>query len=258
MTSSRVPVIYQDKDTVIHNRDSRVKLAIFFMLFLYLFLAPTWQWLAIAVGLGLVLAALAGTSWKWIAVLWAIHIPTFVTVILVPAGSEILAGEYGKAMEALSGELRLVLAWSAAIIVSLSLLSTMDADDLTRGLRGLRVPAVIAFAVGLSYRLLYATLSETFRIADAMKIKGVDLEPKRPIRFIWNSLRISLPVLFAVLRRGPVLMSALEMRGFIKGHGKGNSKLDFGDIVFLLIALTVFGLAVCDRFNLLPFSLGGK
>ncbi|WP_026736311.1 energy-coupling factor transporter transmembrane component T family protein [Fischerella sp. PCC 9605] len=255
MTSSRVPVLYQDKDTVIHRRDPRVKIVLFFLLFLYLFLAPNWEWLMVATILGLILAAMSRTPWKWIALLWAIHIPTFITLILVPAGADLLAGDFSKALEAATAELRLVLAWTASIIISISLLSTMDADELTRGLRSLRLPGVVAFAVGLSYRLLYTTLSEAFRIADAMKMKGVDLDPRHFFRFIWNSMKISLPVLFAVLRRGPTLMSALEMRGFLRGRNSGLGKLDLGDVVFLLIGLIVFGLAVCDRFGVLPFSL---
>ncbi len=129
----------------------------------------------------------------------------------------------------------------------------MDADDLTNGLRGLKFPPIAAFAVGLSYRLLFVTLSEALRIADAMRLKGVDLETKNPLKWITNSLKLCLPVLFAVLRRGSTLMSTLEMRGFMKGRTvKSLGGWDIGDIILLLIGLVLLVWSIGDRFGWLP------
>jgi energy-coupling factor transport system permease protein len=50
---SRVPVLYQDHDTILHRRDARVKILLFALLFVYLFVAPTWQWLLLPTALGL-------------------------------------------------------------------------------------------------------------------------------------------------------------------------------------------------------------
>ena len=253
MTSS-VPTLYRERDTFIHHRDPRVKILLLILLFFFLFLAGSWEWMLVAVILGLLQAIVARTPWKWMAVLWAIHLPTFIVLILVGAAQPLFAGNFAKVAETAAAELRLILAWSAAIVISVSMLSTMDSDDLTRGIRGLRLPPVVALAVGLSYRLLYTTLGEAFRIADAMKIKGVDLNPKHFFRFLWNSLRLSLPLLLAVIRRGPTLMSALEMRGFQRGSARlGN--IGFWDAIYFLIGLSVFVLAVCDRFGWLPFTL---
>ncbi|MUG91398.1 hypothetical protein F7734_02390 [Scytonema sp. UIC 10036] len=254
MTSSSVPTLYQERNTFIHCRDPRVKILLLILLFFFLFLAGSWQWMLVLVILGLIQAAIARTPWKWMAVLWAIHIPTFLALILIPAAGPLFAGNFAKVAEVATAELRLILAWTAAILVSVSMLSTMDAEDLTKGIRGLHLPSVVALAFGLSYRLLYTTLGEAFRIADAMKIKGVDLDPKHFFRFIWNSLRISLPLLFAVVRRAPILMSALQMRGFRTGHVRLGA-IDFWDAVYFLIGLTVFGLAVCDRFGVLSIPV---
>lgn len=253
--AARTLVLYQDRNTVIHHRDPRVKVLLFLLLFVFLFVAPSWEWLLVAVVLGLILAMVSRTPWQWICFLWAIHLPTFLVLLLIPAGEALLAGNYSKALEAVVGELRLILAWTAAIVISVSLFSTVDPNGLTKGLRGIGFPAVVAFAVGLTYRLLYATLNEAFQIADAMRMKGVELDPKHPLRLIWNSLRISLPLLFAVLRRGPTLMSALKTRGFSKRRPElGN--FDLGDIFLLLIGVALFGLALGDRIGVLPFSLG--
>jgi energy-coupling factor transport system permease protein len=194
----------------------------------------------------------ARTPWKWLAVLWLIHLPSFIVLVGIPAGRQLFAGNFEINEDIVSG-LRLTLAWTAAIFVNVSLFSTMDANDLTNGLRGLGVPAMAAFAVGLSYRLLYTTLSEIFQIADAMKLKGLDLETKNPFRRIASSLKLSLPVLFTVLRRGPTLMSALEMRGVLKGRKESElPKLDPADVALLACSLVVCGLALSARLGLLP------
>ncbi|MEM7555897.1 MAG: energy-coupling factor transporter transmembrane component T [Cyanobacteria bacterium P01_A01_bin.84] len=251
MTNS-VPVLYRERNTFLHQRDPRVKIFLFFLLFLFLFIAPNWQWLLLLAIIGIVLAAVAQTPWKWLVVLWAVQIPSLLVIIGIPVVKQLLSDNFEFSDDIISA-FRLLLAWSAAIFISLSLFSTMDADDLTHGLRGLKVPAIAAFAVGLSYRLLYVTLTEAFQIADAMKIKGVDLETKNIFRLIKNSLKLSLPILFAVLRRGPTLMSALEMRGFIQGkRGRHLGKLDLGDLGFLFAFIALFGCALGERVGVLP------
>lgn len=249
--TARVPVLYRDYGTIVHQRDPRVKILLLLLLFIFLFIAPTWQWMSLAVVLGLVTAVLARTPWRWLVVLWAIHIPTFVVLFLIPASSALFSRNYAKIAEAATGELRLIMAWTAAIVVSISLLSTMDPNDLVRGLRGLRLPRIAAFAVGLTYRLLYTTLAEAFQISKAMQIKGVEMETKNPFRLVWNALRISLPVLFAVLRRAPTLMATLDMRGFGR-RSSGLGKLDLGDWLLLLLGIVIVGLALGDRVGLLP------
>ncbi|MBD2257229.1 energy-coupling factor transporter transmembrane component T [Pseudanabaena sp. FACHB-2040] len=251
--TARVPVLYRDYDTVVHDRDPRVKILLLLLLFFYLFVAPTWQWMLVPVVLGFLTAVLARTPWKWLAVLWAIHLPTFIVLMIIPAGGAILAGDYGKVIEVATTELRLILAWTAAIVVSISLLSTMDPNDLTRGLRGLRLPGIVAFAVGLSYRLLYTTLAEAMQISKAMQLKGVELDTKNIFKLVWNSMRLSLPILFAVLRRAPTLMATLETRGFGR-KSSGLGKLNLLDWIMLLIGVAVLGLALADRVGGLPDS----
>ena len=250
--SARVPVLYRDRDTWLHNRDPRIKLLMSLFLFLFLFFSPSWQWLALTVVLGLVTATIARTPWKWLMVIWLLQVPSFLIIIGIPLYKQLSSGGIEFNDDIMSA-IRLILAWTSAIFVSLGLFSTMDADDLTNGLRGLKFPPVAAFAVGLSYRLLFVTLGEALRIADAMRLKGVDLETKNPLKWITNSLKLCLPVLFAVLRRGPTLMSTLEMRGFMKGRRVNSlGGLDLGDIILLSIGLGLLIWSIGDRFGFLP------
>ena len=122
----RIPVLYQDRETIIHRRDPRVKLLLFALLFVFLFVAPTWQWLLVPSVLGATLAVLARTPWTWLAVFWLIHLPSFLVLVGIPAGGQLVAGSLALT-KGLAAGLRLVLAWTAARLVSVSLLSTVDA-----------------------------------------------------------------------------------------------------------------------------------
>jgi energy-coupling factor transport system permease protein len=249
--ATAVPVLYQERDTVIHRRDPRVKMLLFALLFVFLFVAPTWQWMLVPTLLGILLALVTRTPWKWLAVLWLIHVPSFLVIVGIPAAKLLLAGKFTLNDE-LAGGLRLLLAWTGAIFVSVSLFSTMDSDDIIHGLQGLGVPRVAAFAVGLSYRLLFLTLRDILQIADAMKIKGVDLETKQPVRLIRHVLQLSFPILFAVVRQAPILMAALEMRGFLQPRQRQAWAFDTGDVALAGSGFLVCGVALIARLGLLP------
>ena len=75
------------------------------------------------------------------------------------------------------------------------------------------------------------------------------------LSFVWHAPQLSLPVLFTVVRRTPVLMAALEMRGFHRQHGRRLPRINVGDLAFLGTGVLVFGLALTDRLGRLP-SLG--
>ena len=247
---SRVPVLFRDKDTVIHRRDPRVKVLLLGLLFVYIFVAPSAQWMSLAVLAGLLLAVLARTPWRWLAALWAIHIPTFVALVVIGGWGSVTSGDWTGVLDAGGAHLRLVLAWTAAILVSVSLFSTIDPDDLSRGLRGVGLPAAAAFGLGLSYRLLYTSLTETASIADTMRLRGLRLEWRRPVRFIKESIQVSLPVLFSVVRRGPMLMATMQMRGYSRDAQLG--RLQAADVAVLAIGVAVVAGAVVARWGPLP------
>ncbi|MCZ2815098.1 energy-coupling factor transporter transmembrane component T [Modestobacter sp. VKM Ac-2984] len=250
---SRVPVLYRDHDTVVHRRDPRVKVLLLGLLFVFIFVAPSAQWMSLAVLGGLLLAVLARTPWRWLVVLWAIHIPTFVALILIGGWGSVTSGDWAGVIDAGGAHLRLVLAWTGAILVSVSLFSTIDPDDLSRGLRGVGLPAAAAFGLGLAYRLLYTTLTETASIAETMRLRGLRLEWRRPIRFIAESVQVSLPVLFNVVRRGPMLMSTMQIRGYSQDAQLG--RLRVADVAVLAIGVAVVVGSAVARWGPLPTTL---
>ena len=109
------------------------------------------------------------------------------------------------------------------------------------------------FGSGLSYRLLYTTLTETASIAETMRLRGLRLEWRRPIRFVAESVQVSLPVLFNVVRRGPMLMSTMQIRGYSRDAQLG--RLQVADVAVLAIGVAVVAGAAVARWGPLPTTL---
>lgn len=97
---------------------------------------------------------------------------------------------------------------------------------------------------------VYSALGETLEIADTMRLRGVRLDWRRPVRFVRDALQISLPVLFTVFRRGPSLMATMRIRGFAtEAH---LSRLGIADVAVLGIAVAAVGGAILARWGPLP------
>jgi energy-coupling factor transport system permease protein len=240
--SAPAPAPFRDADTFLHRRDPRAKTALFLMGFVYIFLAPDWPWMLLLAGLGLALAMAGRTPWRWLAVLWAINLPSFVALLAAPLWRG--SGEVGS-----GGTLHVVLAWTAAILVSVSLFSTMDPRAVTQGLRGLGAPASAAFTVGLAYRLLFATLRDALRLVAALRLKGATPRAREPLRLPGAAARLVLPVLFAVLRRAPVLIASLELRGYAEAVRAPSRRLDAADAGLLAAGAALLLAAAIDRFG---------
>ncbi|MGF1457552.1 MAG: energy-coupling factor transporter transmembrane component T family protein [Leptolyngbyaceae cyanobacterium] len=252
---ARVPIIYNDKDTILHRRDARIKILMFVFLVLFLYFAPTWQWMLGMTVLGLLLALISQMPKRFLLVLWLLQLPNILALVLVPIIGQLIASgglEYSGRL-AFGG--RLSLAWSAALFVSVSLVSTMTVKELADGLRGLGLPEFICFVVEYVFLLVYRSADDVFRIANAMRAKGVDLEIRNPMTWITGIPLLMVPTIISVLRRAMPMMSVLEMRGFsaTKRRKKLNlPKIDSLDISFLVGSVAVFVLAVGVRFGWLP------
>lgn len=248
--SLRVPVLYTEKDTFLHRRDPRAKWLVFVALVMFLYTAPTWPWMVTMALLGLFMAYVAKLSWKWVLVLWLLQLPNFLALIIILAARDLFAGDVQPFDGSLAFGLKPGFAWSAALFVSISIFSTMDIDELTDGLRGLKVPEIVCFTFGYAFLLLYTSLSDVFRIVDAMSVKGIKLKTKDPFRLVPNLAQLMIPVIFTIVRRASTMMAVLQMRGFsFTEKPKRPMPYNFGflDAALAAAALTVFGLALAAR-----------
>lgn len=187
--------------------------------------------------------------------LWLLQLPNFAALVIIPATRDLLAGDVQPFDGNLAFGLRLGFAWSAALFLSISLFSSMDIDEMTDGLRGLKVPEAICFTFGYAFLLLYTSLSDVFRIVDAMSVKGVTLRTKNLFRLMVNLARLMVPVIFTTVRRASTMMAVLEMRGFSFSRRPERmvpSKFDLADSALVFSGLLAFGLALGARLGLLP------
>lgn len=247
----RVPVLGTEHDTLLHRRDARVKLVLFGLLVAVLYAAPSWPWLAGLAAFGLVLAYVARVPPLWLTVLWILQIPSIIGFFLIPVLTEFLgAGAMNLEGEIAYG-LRLVLAWAAALFLSITIFSTMRVNELTDGMRGLRIPEVVCFAFGYAFLLLYTSLNDIFRIVDSLRIKGVDFESKNPLVILRNASRLLIPALFTTVRRAATMMAAIQQRGFSFTQRRPRVtpvKFDAGDGVAAVLGVLVLAVVLGARF----------
>ncbi len=247
----RVPLFHTDKDTVLHRRDPRIKLVLFALVIGFLYTASSWPWMLGATVVGLALSFVARVPPLALLILWALQLPNFIGLIIVPLWSDLAAGNLALFDGDLNFGLRLGFAWSAALFLSLALLSTMSPDKLTDGMRGLRIPEPLCFLVGYAFLLMYASLADIFRTVDAMKLKGIELSPRHPIRAVGNAAKLFVPAIIIMARRAGTMMSTLQLRGFSFTQRRPATTLgrvDAADISLLSAAVLVFTAVALVRF----------
>jgi energy-coupling factor transport system permease protein len=233
----RVPTLFSETPSPLDRIDARAKLVAAGCVVLYLFLAPSWPWLAALLAVGLVVTVVAGFPLKWLAALWLFQVPNLVGLMLLPAVSNLVGGDF--AVTELDDGLRMSFALLGAITVLTPLLWSMGIDAIAGGLRGLKVPRAITFAVAYAFRLLHATLGGALQIMEALKAKGVHLESRNPFVLLAALPKVTTATVFVVARRANAMMAVLRMRGF--SAGADQAVLRLGRLAPLDLALVATG-----------------
>lgn len=253
----QVPVVYHETDSFFHRRDPRIKMSLLVMMIAFIFLAPTWQWMLGLTFVGIAMAVVARLQPRWAIVLFLLQVPNILAFLIGPTLFQAFAGDFSFNEDLRTG-LKLSLTWAGALFVSISLASTMDVDEITDGMRGLKLPEIFCFLVGYIFVLFYISISDILRVADAMRIKGVDLETKNPFRFVAGLPRLLVPAIFVIVRRASTMMSVLQMRGF--SFTSRSKKVEFDpidtlDLVVLAIGLLIVAAAGAARLGLITVPL---
>lgn len=254
----RVPVIFNDRDTWFHRRDPRAKLGVFVLMLLYMYLAPTWEWMLAMVVVGLGLVIVARVPPLWIGALLALQITNVVGILAFPAIERMATGG-----SAFGGDfdfgLKLAFSWQAALLISASLFTTMELTEITDGLRGMGVPELVCFTLEYVFLLFYVTISDLFRIMDGMKVKGLGIETKNPIKFARNMPSLAVPMFMSVLQRSNTMMSVLQMRGYSFSREdrelRHDLKFDAGDVLLFGTGVIVLGGTVAVNFGFLTVPI---
>ncbi|MDZ7746962.1 MAG: energy-coupling factor transporter transmembrane component T [Halobacteriales archaeon] len=236
----RVPVVYNDRDTWFHRRDPRAKIGVFVLMLLYMYVAPTWEWMLAMAVVGLGLVALARVPPLWIGALLALQLINVLGILAFPAIERIASGGTAFGGDFDYG-LKLAFSWQAALLVSASLFTTMELTEITDGLRGLGIPELVCFTIEYIFLLFYVTISDLFRIIDGMKVKGLGIETRNPIKFASNMPSLAVPMFMSVLQRSNTMMSVLQMRGYSLSNEnrelRHDLKFDAGDATLLGVGI---------------------
>lgn len=249
----RVPVITTDKNTFFHRRDPRAKWVALLVLMSLIYVAPTWQWMAAIAVLGFLMTLVARVPAKWMAILLALQVPQIVTFLAFPAVARMLAGQPPLA-GGFEFSLKIVFSWPAALFFGASIFTTMELTELTDGLRGLGAPELLVFTFEYVFLLFFLTLSDFYRMIDAMKTKGINVETKNPIRLAKNLPKLGIPMVIGLLRRSNTMMAILKMRGYSfteRPELRTELKFDAGDASLVAFAVAVVGYTAAARFGVL-------
>lgn len=163
--------------------------------------------------MGLLMAWVSRTPAKRLAILWLLQVPNFLALVLVPIVVSLADTGQLRLTSDLEFSLKLGFAWSAALFVTVPLFSSMRIEEIVDGLDGLRLPRLVGFTVGYAFVLLYSSAADIMRIADAMKVKGLRLESRKPFILFSAALRMTIPAVFTIIRRANTMMAVMELRG---------------------------------------------
>jgi energy-coupling factor transport system permease protein len=247
----QVPAFFSERPSPFDHVDARAKLLMAMCVIGFLFLAPTWPWLAGLLAVGIAASAVARFRFKWLATLWLIQLPNVVGLMLLPSVLNLIEGDF--AVSDLDDGLRMSFAWLGAVSVLTPLLWTMSIDEITDGLRGLKVPRSVTFAVGYAFRLLNVSLNGMLQTIDALKAKGVDMETRNPRALLAALPKLMVPAVFLVVRRANAMMAVLRMRGLSAAADQPLLRLqriDAVDVAFVAAGVFAVALPAASRFSL--------
>ncbi|MFB6294089.1 MAG: energy-coupling factor transporter transmembrane protein EcfT [Halonotius sp.] len=250
----RVPVVYNDTESLFHNRDPRAKLIAFAAMLLYFYVAPTWEWMGAMVVLGIGIAIVAKVPPKWIGALLVLQLPNTLGILAFPAIERLATGGAAFGGDFDFG-LKLALSWTGALFVTGSLFTTMKITEIVDGMRSLGIPELLCFTIEYVLMLFYVTISDLFGILDAMKLKGLPVETKNPVKFALAIPSLAIPLFMTVLQRSNTMMSVLTMRGYSftdsDREQRTDMKFDIGDATLVTAAGTIITVALAVNLGLM-------
>lgn len=112
------------------------------------------------------------------------------------------------------------------LAASVLFLSTTKIEEFTLGLRRMRVPYRVGFAISLAFRLVPLFIDSAVTIVDAQRLRGYDFDEGGPFERVRRYVPVIIPVFMGALRKANNMAMALEARGF--GHtGEPTTFIDY-------------------------------
>lgn len=172
---------YQQRDSLIHRLDPRVKVLLTVAFIVSMALLPNGAWLALALGLAVVLTvSLVAQINPWIVMRRSlIGLPFLlaaVTVLLLP-GNPVWVGPGGLTISDV-GIVRFFSILGRSILslqMAILMTATTPFPDILHALRHLRVPAILVSIIAFMYRYLFVLVNEVGRLLRARTARSARL-----------------------------------------------------------------------------------
>ncbi|MBI5416697.1 energy-coupling factor transporter transmembrane protein EcfT [Candidatus Poribacteria bacterium] len=205
--------LYDDKKTIIHMLDPRVKIFVLIITFiLTLFYQHPLYISFIAVFIliyGLAGRVLMNVKKVWFLI-FIITIFTTTSWSFFAKGSTILFGNinYEAFLFGLGASLKI----NIMIISGVIFLSTCKNEEITNGLIKLGMPYALSFSFGMALRLAPTFLETSSTIAEAQKSRGVNLDIKPFWKKFKSYFALLAPIFLTSIRHANGLAMALESK----------------------------------------------
>ncbi len=249
--------LYEDRNSVVHRLDPRVKIILLFEVFAtsVLFVRTTIL-LPLFIGVCLVLW-LSHVSWAKIRVfLGGLLSLALMSIILWPlfyhkgtvfwSWGPVIVTEgglvFGVAMAS-----RIL----AMVLASFVLMLTTSYRDLILGFRGLGLPFRAAFTVAMALRFLPTVIGMGRTITEAQRARGLDLDKGSLFSKARKAAPILGPLMLNAIRLAQQMAIAVEIRGLDSKQKRSDFyvlKMNSYDVVILSLSLLALAALVSYRF----------
>lgn len=239
----RVPTLQTGRSGWWSRRDPRVKWAMLVATILLIYLAPDWRLMTGMVGIAALVTATTRPPWVWLALALLVQIPNLLGLLLIP-----LLGE-GAAPQELAFGARLALGWLAALLMAISLMSSMEIPEMVSGLHGLGLPRRFAFVVGYAWVLVYLSLADINVLLRQVRERGGFAGARGVAGLLRDAWRLFVPVIVTVARRGGAMAVALEAKGRgQKAIPVATKRFDLADAALATITAATLAIVAAARF----------
>lgn len=255
---------YFDNNSFVHKLDPRTKLILLILIIVFIFVSQNWISLSVLIAFVLFSMILSKIPLRMYLKNLKAILPIIIFTMLInlfysgngeiePAWTLNLFWGLKITSIALNRALYMIVRILLLIIASAELTYTTTPNSLTDGIEKLLSPLrfiglkkvvhTLAMMMTIALRFIPTLIEETFKIMNAQKARGADLENGKLLQRIKALIPILIPLLISSVRRAYELAEAMECRCYNGGESRVRMKQLKYFLKDYIAFLTVF--AVC-------------
>lgn len=254
-------IMYQKKDTWIHQLSGVTKLIFFLVWSLIAMVTYDTRVLLTMCGLSIIIFALSKTSWRQVAAV--VRVIAFFLIMNLLAiflfspyeGVKIygtrtdvlhLFGNYTITKEQLFYEFNVVVKYFTVIPAALLFIVTTNPSEFAASLNKIGISYNVAYAISIALRYIPDVQEDFNEIKIAQQARGIDLSKNEKLTSRMKKLLVIIfPLIFSSMERIDIVSNAMELRGFGKHRqrtwytGKKTEIKDYISIILIVLFAVV-------------------